>query len=415
MLGFQIISSLKDDGCGHLEVAECKPSKKEREYKGHSANTHVENYCVLDLETTGVFINSAKIIEISALKVRNNEVVSEYSTLVNPKCPIPKAASAINHITDNMVADAPFLDDVIDDFLTFVGEDIIVGYNSAGFDMNIIYDCVMSLRNKPFSNDYVDVLHAVKRTLPHLENSKLETVSKYYDLDTSGGHRASKDCYLTKACYDTLFREFGNTAFMKRNYYSEYQGKGFQYSPETIALQELNNLLASMLCDGSITMDEVDSLRYWVEEHRELSGNFPFDKAFNSLDKVLADGRVTSCELKELKSVFEEIVDPVKCVGCHDQVTCLDGKHVCITGDFDYGPRGAVEKLIVSRGGIIDKSVKRATNYVIVGAQGSIAWKTGNYGTKIQKAMELIDKGFAIGIMEEAEFIPAIQKLEESQ
>ena len=76
--------------------------------------------------------------------------------MINPGCHIPEAASAVNHITDDMVADAPYVQDVIDDIVAFVGDDAIVGYNNAGFDMNLIYDTCMNLRNSPFSNDYID-------------------------------------------------------------------------------------------------------------------------------------------------------------------------------------------------------------------------------------------------------------------
>ncbi len=409
MFGIKLVISMGEDGKIKVGTEEVKSSGKLREFKGSSANKHVDDYSIVDLETTGVFVNSADIIEISALKVRDNQVVDEYTTLVNPQCHIPADATAVNHITDEMVKDAPLLSDVIDGFLEFVGDDVILGYNNAGFDMNLIYDSVQDLREKAFSNAYLDMLHAVRRSLPELENAKLETVSKHYGFDTVGEHRALKDCYLTKSCYDKLYEEFGDIAFKKSSHHSS--GEGMQYTPETLVLQELSKLLEGMLLDGEITMDEVDSIRFWLEDHRDLAGNYPFDKAFNALDNVFEDGVITEQELADLKTIFEEIVDPVKAQGCHEQIATLEGKHVCVTGDFNYGARKNVEQLIVSVGGIIDKSVKKATDYVVVGAQGSDAWKTGNYGGKIQKAMEWNAKGQDIKIVEEAEFIPAILKL----
>lgn len=409
MAGIQIDISLSNSGNINMNCNYSNKTGKKREYKGTSANRYVDEYCVLDLETTGVFVNSADIIEISAIKVRNNKVVDEFSTLINPGCHIPAEATAVNNITDDMVKNAPLLDTVLDDFISFVGNDVIVGYNNAGFDMNLIYDSVFRLRNSYFTNDYLDMLHAVRRSLPELENSKLETVSKYYGFDTKGEHRALKDCYLTKACYDKLNEEFGEAAFKKTK--SNSSGKGVQYSSETRALQELKTILESMLADGEISIYEVESIRYWLEEHRDLSGNYPFDKAFNALDDVLEDGVITEEELNDLKSIFSEIVDPVKCKSCHNEIKTLIDKHVCLTGEFEYGSKKAVEELILKLGGIIDKSVKKATTYVVVGSLGSDAWKTGNYGGKIQKAMELIDKGQDLSIVEEKEFITAINSL----
>lgn len=184
-----------------------------RECKGHGHRAHAENYCVVDLETTGIYVSSAKIIEISAIKVRRNKVVDEFSTLVNPHCHIPAAATAVNHITDRMVRDAPDLTDVLDSFFSFVDSDIIVGYNNAGFDLNILYDARIALRGKPFINNYIDVLYASRRCLKDIENHRLETVSRYYGLDTTGEHRALKDCYLTKMVYDKIFEVYGDRAF----------------------------------------------------------------------------------------------------------------------------------------------------------------------------------------------------------
>lgn len=380
--------------------------KKTRVFKGSSANRHVDDYCVVDLETTGVFVSSSEIIEISAIKVRGNQIVDEFSTLVNPNRHIPAEATAVNHITDDMVKEAPLLINVIDPFLSFIQNDVIVGYNNAAFDMNIIYDRVLALKGTPFANEYIDLLHAARRSINGLENYKLETISKHYGLDTEGEHRASKDCYLTKGCYDKLYEEFGDSAFIKRSH--SYSGKGIQYSSDTLAIQELLGLIKGFLEDGKVTIEEVDSLRFWVEEHRDLSGHFPFDRAFNALDDVLEDGSITSEELNDLRFTFSEIIDPVKSKSCHDVIPSIAEKHICLTGEFDYGAKSMVEKLIYDAGGIIDKSVKKSTNILVVGAQGSDAWKTGNYGGKIQKAMELQSKGSNIIIVEEADFLKSI-------
>ena len=149
----------------------------ERPGKGTSADRFVSDYCVLDLETTGVFVSSAQIIEVSALKVRNNKVTEKFSTLVNPCCHIPEAATAVNHITDEMVKDAPDIETVLDELIPFLGNDVIVGYNNAGFDMNLIYDKLQSLKGETFGNDYLDILHAARRSLSGLDNYKLETIS----------------------------------------------------------------------------------------------------------------------------------------------------------------------------------------------------------------------------------------------
>lgn len=387
---------------------------KSREKKGSSYTKHIDDYTVLDLETTGIFVRSARIVEISALKVRNNIIVGEYSTFVNPLCHIPAEATQVNHITDDMVVSAPVIDDVIDDLLAFIGNDVVVGYNNAGFDMNLIYDAALDINGTFFQNDYIDLLHAARRCIEGVPNYKLETISNHFGLDTIGEHRALKDCHLTKDCYDRLFFEFGDCAFKAQNRHSYCStGHGMQYSGETLALRELHSFLQTMLSDGQITSDEVDSLRYWVEAHRDLSGHYPFDKTFDALDAVLEDGIISSSELDYLKSIFSAIVDPVKYSKRNETIPTLINKHACMTGEFSYGSRPKVAELIEQAGGIIDNTVKKATDYVVVGSQGSENWKTGNYGGKIQKAMEYRDKGIDISIIEEKDFIPVVTQLAE--
>lgn len=381
-----------------------------RDGKGTAIPKYIADYSVLDLETTGVYVSSAKIIEISALKVRNGKIIGEYNQLINPECHIPAGATAVNNITDDMVQDAPVLEMVIDDFLDFVGNDVILGYNNAGFDMNLIYDKVLELRGKIFGNDYVDLMHAARRVLVELENHKLETVSKYYNLDTTGEHRALKDCQLTKECYEKINQQYGDEAFRSR---SSRGGRSHiqHFSAETKALQTLQKCLEDIIADGQVTVAELFFLTQWMTDNRDLQGNYPFDRVFDSLDRVWADGKVTEEELVELQTLFSEFVDPVKSQSCHEIIRSLKEKHVCITGDFDFGSRKEVFALIENAGGIIDKNVKKATNYLVVGSKGSDAWKTGNYGEKIQKAMEYNSKGMEIKIVEEAEFIPAAQYL----
>lgn len=382
-----------------------------RENKGHGITAYTNDYCVVDLETTGIFVTSAKITEISAIKVRRGKVVAEFSTLINPGCHIPTSATAVNHITDEMVADAPTLERIIDDFLAFVSNDVIVGYNIASFDMLLLYDAVMDLRGIPFTNNYLDLILGARRCMD-LPNHKLETVSKFYGLDTTGEHRALKDCYLTKECYDQLYADYDDAIFTKSSNHSGSGRYKIQYSAATLALQDLQTLLEEVIADGQVTFSEFSALITWMQNHRDLQGNYPFDRVFNALDRVLSDGKVTDEELEELQILFSEFVDPVKANKSDVPLFSLEGKSIVITGDFEYGSRKEVQNLISEYGGINASGVTQKTNIVVVGSKGSKDWKTGKYGSKIENAMKWIDKGVNIKIMEEKDFIHTIQQIQ---
>lgn len=85
--------------------------------QGRMLNNYIKEYVLFDLETTGISSTYDEVIEIAAVKVKNGKVVEEFSGLVNPKRPIPYAASMVNNITDDMVKDAPTFDVVLKEFI----------------------------------------------------------------------------------------------------------------------------------------------------------------------------------------------------------------------------------------------------------------------------------------------------------
>lgn len=108
--------------------------------------------------------------------------------------------------------------------------------------------------------------------------------------------------------------------------------------------------------------------------------------------------------------MFKEFISPIENIGaiCIDT---LSEKHCCLTGDFAYGSKKEVEELITCKGGICDNTVKKTTDYVIVGENGSEKWKQGTYGSKIKKAKELQEKGNLIQIVSERDFIRELNSI----
>lgn len=174
--------------------------------KGKRLNRYVENYVVFDLETTGINQERDAIIEISAIKVQKHQVVGEFSTLVNPGRHIPAGATAVNGITDSMVADAPDMKAAMEEFLGFVGDNVLVGHNIHTFDTNFVYDAAWTFLGKELKNDYVDTLYMARKYLPELSHHKLTDVAEHFNLQTKGAHRALFDCMMNQGCYEELGR-----------------------------------------------------------------------------------------------------------------------------------------------------------------------------------------------------------------
>ncbi len=165
------------------------------------------DHVIFDIETTGLSPESDAIIEIAALKVSDGEVADTFSTLVDPKMHIPYYASSINGITDDMVSGSPSIDIALNEFVDFVGEDILVGHNIRGFDLKFINRDMVNIRGSELPNEYVDTLVVARRYLPDIGSHSLESLAALYKVSYEGAHRALADCYINEQVYAKLKEE----------------------------------------------------------------------------------------------------------------------------------------------------------------------------------------------------------------
>lgn len=175
------------------------------------------DYVLFDIETTGLSQESDEVVELSAIKVQNGDVIDEFSMLVNPGIHIPYTASSINGITDDMVEDAPKMDQVLKDFVTFIGNSVLMGHNIKRFDLKFIQRDAVRYLGRELSNKYVDTLFIANRYLPDLESRSLESLSYHYGISYAGAHRALADCHINKKVYDCLLKEIENPSEAAKN------------------------------------------------------------------------------------------------------------------------------------------------------------------------------------------------------
>ena len=158
----------------------------------------ISDYVVLDIESTGFQFKVDEIIEIGIARVRNNIVVETYSQLIKPIQQINGFITAFTGITNDMVKNMPSILDVKDSVLEFIGDDIILGHNTA-FDL-----AFLNFRfNTRISNQYMDTLQFARKVFPDLKNHKLTTLVKRFNL-SKNEYRALEDCISTKQLYDLI-------------------------------------------------------------------------------------------------------------------------------------------------------------------------------------------------------------------
>ena len=149
-------------------------------------------YIVFDFETTGLSRTNDEIVEIGAILFDSNHMErARYSKLVKPSKPIPAAASAVNGITDSMVADAPSIADVLPRFLEFIGSYPLIAHN-ADFDIAFLRNAVENA-NMTCSISYADSISMCKRCYD-LSSYKLSNVAAYLGYPRSQTHRSMGDC-----------------------------------------------------------------------------------------------------------------------------------------------------------------------------------------------------------------------------
>ena len=173
-------------------------------------DTLLSDYILFDLETTGLSTENDQVVEISALKITGGDITDEFSTLVNPGIHIPYQASSINGITDEMVKEAPDMEHALKDFISFIGDSILVGHNIKRFDLGFIQRDAVRYFGKQITNDYVDTLILSRKYLPDLYSHSLGSLADHYDVSYEGAHRALADCHINKQVYDYLKQEIEN-------------------------------------------------------------------------------------------------------------------------------------------------------------------------------------------------------------
>lgn len=163
------------------------------------------NYVVFDIETTGLNPKYEKIIEIGAAKVRDGEVSDTFSTFVNPGKSLPERIIELTGICDTDVINAPYIEDVLDTFINFAGDDILLGHNLI-FDYSFIKKAAVNQKKK-FDRRGIDTLKIARHFLADLESRNLGFLCEHYQIQLQA-HRALNDALAAHELYQRFVRDF---------------------------------------------------------------------------------------------------------------------------------------------------------------------------------------------------------------
>ncbi len=161
-----------------------------------------EEYVAFDLETTGLYRRDT-IIEIGAVRMRRGQEIDRFQTFVDPSCRLHPRTAELTGITDEMLKGAPTIEQVLPQFLEFLGDSVLVAHN-AEFDMNFVRRACEKL-GLPWDRTSVDTLVLSQNLLTQLSRFKLDIVAKEFDLADFNHHRAGDDALVCGRIAGRLF------------------------------------------------------------------------------------------------------------------------------------------------------------------------------------------------------------------
>lgn len=170
--------------------------RKARQFTTKRKDKEIYQYVVLDIETDGLDENQNSIIEIGAVKVRD-EALDYFHSMLEYEGKLPKKIVELTGIDESMLqAEGKNLKDVLETFLEFVADSVIVGYN-IDFDLRFLNQKLEDVGLKELKNSSIDLCSLVKKESRRQANYKLETTLHHFGIEVKTLHRALEDAKAT--------------------------------------------------------------------------------------------------------------------------------------------------------------------------------------------------------------------------
>ena len=254
-----------------------EPYDKYMVYKNSSELTN--DFVVFDFETTGLDAKTEKIIQIGALRYRNNEKVDEFVTYVNPQKSIPSNITSLTGINNSDVKNAPIISQILPRFINFIGEDVLIAHN-ADFDMKFLLNNAFNLRIKKPQNEVIDTLSLSRKYIKgangaKLENYKLTTLKAILDINV-GSHNSADDCFVCAEVYKKC-KEVKNSQKLKKENHIKVEVIEKQYKKVKIFKDPVDRNLQGIEFEKEGYIDNAIEF-YELNIKEGFDGSHPYDR-----------------------------------------------------------------------------------------------------------------------------------------
>lgn len=197
-------------------------------YNENDLDLESGTYVVFDVETTGLSAVYDTIIELAGVKIQHGEIVDRFESFSNPHHPLSQTTTDLTGITDEMVKNAPEVDDVLKDFYEWMGDSILVAHN-ASFDIGFLNQGFKRIDYEKVKNPVIDTLELARFLYPELKNHRLNTMCKHLDIELTQHHRAIYDAEATGYLLWKFVQGLLKNEIINHNQLNNHMGEGNAY------------------------------------------------------------------------------------------------------------------------------------------------------------------------------------------
>ncbi|CAH2713251.1 DNA polymerase III PolC-type [Neobacillus rhizosphaerae] len=187
-----------------------------------------DTYVVFDVETTGLSAVYNTIIELAAVKVKEGEIIDRFESFANPHHRLSATTINLTGITDDMVQNAPEVEEVLRRFYDWAEDAVLVAHN-ASFDMGFLNVGYKKIGLEKAKNPVIDTLELGRFLYPELKNHRLNTLTKKFDIELTQHHRAIYDAEATGYLLLKMLKDALEKGIEYHDEFNNNMGKGNAY------------------------------------------------------------------------------------------------------------------------------------------------------------------------------------------
>ncbi|MDI9230160.1 helicase C-terminal domain-containing protein [Staphylococcus caprae] len=199
----------------------------------------IATYAVVDLETTGNQLDYDEIIQIGITFVRNHQIIDTYHSMIRTDLEIPPFIQALTSIEEEMLAQAPYFNEVAEDIYNQIKDCIFVAHNIS-FDLNFIKNAFDNCNIQFRPKKVMDTLELFKIAFPTDKSYQLSELAQSHNIPLTNAHRADEDATTTAKLMIKAFEKFENLPLdtQKQLY---YLSKDLKYDLYNILFEMVRN------------------------------------------------------------------------------------------------------------------------------------------------------------------------------